>query len=61
MLRKCIECPHYVREIQLGQMTLHHYCNYHQLPYVFLKNHGLLKKCPTISLEAQVNPQESRV
>lgn len=61
MLRKCKGCPHYIRLIQLGQMNVHHFCMHHKLPYVFLKNHGLLKECPSFSFKLEEKPQEGHV
>lgn len=59
MLKDCKICPYYVHVIQLGEIQIHHYCKFFQLPYVFLKNHKKLKECPDTTAKAVVNPQET--
>ncbi len=61
MLKNCKECPHYAFTIQIGGLILHHYCRYHELPYVFIKNYGKLDQCPPLTAKIEGSPQKGRV
>ncbi len=45
-LKKCKECPYYKRLANIGQVTLHHYCEYYKSPYSLLRYQGKTKNCP---------------
>jgi len=61
MLKDCKDCPHYVKVIQLGQTKFHHFCQFHQLPYVFVKNHGKFSECPSTRPSLIKKIEESEV
>ena len=55
MLKDCQKCIYYKRIVNIGQITMHHYCHFHESSYSFLKIQGKLEECHLLSARLKLN------
>ena len=54
MLSDCKACKHYKRLATIGQVTLHHFCDFYEQSYPILRIQGKLKNSPQSRSERNV-------